>query len=203
MIAALTLAAALSGPLPPAYGPACPEGRARYVLRSDPGISLSFHPYPLKAQRTVSDLYAAVHSRKTGKTYWFMMDWGSASIVFMYPIRDPATGAVAVPDKQENIPPYDSMTLWEMDKNLNFSYDGPESNTVAKKYIFIPEFEETMRHGAEPNEFVGRAFFILKSCAKAPSRYHVPSKASHEDAKTRSGAAPVMPDLPPLPPSAR
>ncbi len=203
MIAALTLAAALSAPLPPAYRPACPEGRARYVLRSDPGISLSFHPYPLKSQRTVSDLYAAFHSRKTGKTYWYQMDWGSASIISMYPIRNPSTGAIKLPDSAEEIPPYDSMTLWSMDKNLTFSYDEPKSNTVAPKYIFIPEFEETMRHGAEPNEFVRTAFFILKSCAKAQSRYPVLSKASHEDAKTRSSAAPVMPDLPPLPPSAR
>jgi hypothetical protein len=90
-----------------------------------------------------------------------------------------------------------------MDKNLIFNHDDPESNSPAPKYLFIPELEETMRHGAEPNEFVATAFFILKSCAKPRSRYPVLPNTRHEDAKTRSSTAPVMPDLPPLPPSAR
>ena len=166
MLAALTLVAALSAPLPPPYKAACPTSRARYVLRDQPKISLRFQRYGDPLQRGVSDVYIVLHSERSKKTYWFEMDWGTSSIRNVYPIYDPVLGAVPSSDKADKAPPYDNMTIWTADGALRFYEDDIEGAHPAPKYILIPELSDAMWYGGEPRESVGTAFFILKSCAK-------------------------------------
>jgi hypothetical protein len=166
MFAALALAAALSGPLPPAYKGACPTSRARYVLRHDPKISLGVSRYPSMVAHRVSDVYIFVHSRHSGKTYWFELDWGSSSIRNVYPIKNPEIEPKNPNNQVEKAPPYDNMTILTLDEKLNFTLDEFEAATPAPKYILIPELQDAMWYGAEPREGVGTAFFILTGCAR-------------------------------------
>ena len=164
MIAALSFAAAIGVGLPRAFPGPCPTSRARYELRGDPAISAGFKPYSSRPKDVASDVYMFVHSRRTGSTYWFSLDWGSARIISVYPIADPEpqrTGQEPHSPMMADI----QMSLWLTDGRLNFLGSELEGRDPAPKYFLVPELENNMWYGAVPREPVGTAFFVLKACA--------------------------------------
>jgi hypothetical protein len=166
MLAALTLAAALSGPLPPANAGACLTRNAHYVLRGDPKVTVEFGRYLRRPESFASDLYLVYHTRHTGHTYWYGMDWGSDDIFKLYPVGKPGKGYYHAASGDGRAVLSDDMTIWGTDAQLNFIDEWAESRGRAPKYIFIPELNDVMRHDPNDPEVVATAFFILKSCVK-------------------------------------
>jgi len=166
MLAALTLATALSAALPAAYPHACLTRHAHYVLRDDPKVTVEFGRYLIRPKDVASDLYLIYRTRHTGHTYWYSMDWGSDDIFKLYPIGRPDLPKFDSMKRDGDTVLSDKMTILGADAGLNFIDEWAESPGQAPKYIFIPELSDVMRHDPDAREALWTAFFILKSCNK-------------------------------------
>ena len=113
----------------------------------------------------LSDVYLYLHSRHTGRTYFYYFDWRSSATIYLYSMEDPDKPPPA-PKRPDEKPASDTMTYIAADRGLDFAFESLDSRRPAPKYILIPELTEAMRHGTpEPPELEPTQFFILKSCA--------------------------------------
>ncbi len=151
--------------------PRCTFEHARYAIREDPAFTAGFVPIPASAHLR-GDIALFVRSSRSGRTFWFFFDGGSARYVSLISMQDPTKPGWTSPDGSETPtgPIRHSMTYLAADKALRFSIESPEVGHAAPDYFLLPDLAEVLWYGIpEPREGAPVGFFRLTGCGKPVS----------------------------------
>jgi hypothetical protein len=113
-----------------------------------------------------SDLAFFVHSEKTGKSYWFLPDSGSAHYINLISTSDVTAPDWAPPDPDGGNRPLGSMHYFAFDKKLIGIEGIPQSISSAPDKLFLPDLSEIMWYRTDPmaRETVPSNIFVFNIC---------------------------------------
>ncbi len=167
ILAALALACPVLTASPVGAAQACPTEHARYELTADPTFTAGFHRIG-KIEGVLSDLGFFIHSSRTGRTYWFFFDWGTARYINLISTNDfTAPGWRPDIDDGRKRPPPGDMHLLQADNHYRFSLELPKHHARPPAVILIPDLRRAFADNGMHDEQPPLSFFRLTSCARA------------------------------------
>jgi hypothetical protein len=166
LIAASVFGLALSVASLPAGQP-CRVEDATYTLSADPAFTAGFRSRPPIAG-WLTDVFFYVRSAKSGRTYWFMFDEGSARYVTLISTTDVTRPDWRPPSPDGGPRPLGDMTYIAADRQLRFQQrEIPKRRDVAPYYVLLPDLPEKLWY-AMPLEWgregVPMGFFKQSGC---------------------------------------
>ena len=167
-VCAAATAAILFVSTPALAAKTCSVANARYVSMADQQWSAGFTPIH-KDRNWISDVALFVTSLRSGRTYWFMFDAGSAryvNLISTFDVTKPGWHPPG-PDGPASERPFGQMHYLSTDADLTFSLDIPFQKTPAPTYILLPDLSEWGWYRLPPmeRESAPLAFFKLQSCS--------------------------------------
>jgi hypothetical protein len=169
--ATVALVAVTSSASADASPPACPYERAHYVLQGDPDVVAHFVKHGKVAQTILGDLFLRITVTSRHWDFWYFPDTGNGySTISLISMEDPDQPAWRAPDpdSRQGRPEADE-TYYELNADLTFRTDFPESSVRAPVLFLIPELGQHIwydnRTMASGNRYaMARAFFRLDHC---------------------------------------
>jgi hypothetical protein len=141
--------------------PACAIDHARYALDGDPTFTAGFRRID-KSRDVVSNLGFFVRSQRTGHSFWFFFDGGTARYINLVSTTDVTVSGWKV----GGVSPLGDMHFLQADKAYRFSLDWPEHGQPAPAYILIPGLREALATHGQAGEKPPLGFFRLTGCAR-------------------------------------
>lgn len=147
---------------------ACPAERARYAARGERTITAGFHILPPRHE-FISNLAFYVSNAKTGHTFWFGFDGGSAARVALISTTD--ITAKGWRQAIDGVPgwaagPLGGMPYLSAGSDMIFGLYVPHRGDPAPRFILLPDFPNAMRDSRYRNEPAPIGVYELTGCTK-------------------------------------
>ena len=137
----------------------CPIENAIYVLRHTPDVTAFFKPVD-RSPDWPGGLAWGVHSKKTGKTSWWLpWNGGSDNLQNIASTTDVAAEDWRPPNPDGGPRPLGNREFLSMDANYNIIDEIPQRGRLAPAHILIPD-----AGSSQDRVFVAKQFFDLASC---------------------------------------
>ncbi|MDE1146891.1 MAG: hypothetical protein PW843_09755 [Azospirillaceae bacterium] len=172
-VRALCLIVALAACSAPGQSPAaatideCPITDTLYTMRGRPDVTAGFRDVG-QHREWAGTLAFHVTSARSGRSYWFLFDQGSAHAVNLISTTDVVAPGWQPPNADGGVRPLGEQHFLAADGDLTFAAALPKTGAKAPRYILLPDLSEVMAHKADPREDVPTAFFEATGCGRQP-----------------------------------
>ena len=160
MLAAALLLALASVAPPPAP---CPVERAGYILSGQPDFTAEFHPVASNVDWP-SGVALAIHSAKTGRTWWFL-PWGGGTDG-----RQHMRWVRVAGDGLDGLRISADQDFLAVDQMFEFIADLPKMGRVGPMHFVLPGLDRQLWYASpiKERENMRQAFFHLLQCGTTP-----------------------------------